>query len=230
MLRVLRQKVNSTTMALQPYAKRSNFVPVKRAVGVGDEKRYIDLVFWRNGRLVQVAYIPSMNAVVFVDVEKTVKDWEYRFLVSSAVKATARVNKALDTNRMPKTEDVKAMEAVYEIPDSDLMEEYTEVLFDLPPTGGTVNVAGLNEFRNEDKSENKIVFGPIDGTVVVIRISKVLADYQDKFGEHKAGHVSASISAFTVDETLGAEEPKEEIATETKKVEVIKSTRARKVS
>ncbi len=227
MLKVLRQKVMGVTTARQPFAKRANFVPVKREKGVGDKKRYIDLAFWRDGHIVQVAYIPSMNAIVFVDVEKEVSDLEYKMLIQDSIKAEANVNKALEKGKKPNNADIEAMGRVYETIDPETMSLYTKVLFDLPPSGKVADMAGLSEFKDDNKEEHKLSFGPVDGSLVVIKVTKILKDHEDRFGQHKAGHISASVSVVLIDETLSLDEEFEEESktVEATKVEVIESKR-----
>lgn len=232
MLRLLRQKVMGITTARQPFAKRANFVPVKREKGVGDKKRYIDLAFWRDGHIVQVAYVPSMNAIVFVDVEREVSDLEYKMAIQDSIQAEARVNKALAKGKKPDNADIEAMGKVYEAIDPETMGLYTKVLFDLPPSGKVADMAGLSEFKDDNKEEHKLSFGPIDGSLVVIKVTKILKDHEDKFGKHNAGHISASVSVVLIDETLSLDEEFEEEveAAEVAKVEVISSRRVHKAS
>jgi hypothetical protein len=230
MLKILRQKVSSMTMALQPYAKRSNFVPVKRAKGVGDKKQYIDLVFWKNRRLVQVAYIPSMNAIVFVDVEINVDDIEYRVMVNDSIDAWARIDKAIEKRKRPDPNDVELAYAVYEVPSQEMMNTYMRALSEIQPAGESKDVSGLTDYVSEDKAEQKLVVGQIDNVAIVIKVTKVLRNYEDRFGSHKAGKVSASISALVVDELISTDVEPDVGVDDAPKVEAIESNRKSKVS
>ncbi|HPJ13411.1 MAG TPA: hypothetical protein PLV00_08495 [Caldisericia bacterium] len=197
LLRVYRQKVLSAWMSSKPFSRRKNYVPV-RYLKNKTNGTFIDLAFWRNKMIVQVAYIVPMNAIVFVDAEKTVTDWEYSVLVNKTKKAAAAIDKLKSVGKEPDPQLIADMNAIYEVPDKVRMEEYIDVLFGVPVTGRIEAGYESRDFDNEYKSVQKKILGKRTNGVLMAMVTRIRKNHTNKYGEQRAGYISATVKHFEI--------------------------------